>query len=273
MEMQIRECPIQSTSPSASWVMMIMAIVGSVSGCASMPPSAPAGNAVSGLVATLPGEAIHAKPAPMTLPQFLGVNTVVTGCSRFVYRTRVRLTPLLPILEPRPSTPPLALGHPANLSSPSPAVATAAAIQQSEAEAPAKVGALGFLANYSCSQNPQVEESLLAGMDDLSPTVRAAAVQAVIDGSQQCSGERCGSCRGCCTVSIRERLTNLAYQRDANGCYLEPDSRVRRLARVALQSCGGPPQGLDHETPHEFPPQEIIEQVFSSEDVGKQPGT
>jgi hypothetical protein len=68
-------------------------------------------------------------------------------------------------------------------------------------------------------------------------------------------------------------LTNLAYQRDANGCYLEPDSRVRRLARVALQSCGGPPQGLAYETLHEFPPQEIIEQVFSSEDVGKQPGT
>jgi hypothetical protein len=269
MELQIRDRPVLSKSLTASLVVMIIAIVGSVSGCASMPPSTPAGNAVPGLVAALPGEAIHARPAPMTLPQFLGVNTVVKGCSCLVYRARVRLTPMLPMLEPRPISPPLALGHPSNLSSPSPAVATAATIQQSEAEAPAKVSALAFLANYSCSQNPQVEESLLAGMDDLSPNVRAAAVQAVIDGSHQCSGQRCGSCRGCCTIAVRERLAALAYQRDASGCYLETDSRVRRLARVALQSCGGHTQELPQETPQEFPPQEIIEQVFGPNDDGQ----
>ena len=261
MELQIREHPVRSSSLSIPMVGVIIAMVLGASGCATMPQPAPSGIA-------LPGEAIHARPAQMTLPQFLGVHSVVTGCTHLAYRARVRLTPILPMLEPRPVSPPLALGHPANLSSPSPAVATAASIQQSEAEAPAKVNALAFLANYSCSQNPQVEESLLAGMDDLSPSVRAAAVQATIDGSHQCLGQQCGSCRGCCTPAIRERLMKLAYQRDANGCYLEHDSHVRRLARLAVQSCGGTQHELPQETPLEFPPQEIIEQVFGASDKG-----
>ena len=60
----------------------------------------------------------------------------------------------------------------------------------------------------------------------------------------------------------------LAYQRDANGCYLEHDSHVRRLARLAVQSCGVTQHELPQETPLEFPPQEIIEQVFGASDKG-----
>ena len=48
----------------------------------------------------------------------------------------------------------------------------------------------------------------------------------------------CGKGQGsCCTPEIREKLQQLAYGRDEQGCFLEHSSRVRELAAAALQAC------------------------------------
>jgi len=50
--------------------------------------------------------------------------------------------------------------------------------------------------------------------------------------------ENCGKGQGsCCTPEIREKLQQLAYGRDDQGCFLERSSRVRELAAAALQGC------------------------------------
>jgi hypothetical protein len=48
----------------------------------------------------------------------------------------------------------------------------------------------------------------------------------------------CGKGQGsCCTPEIREKLQQLAFGRDEQGCFLEKSSRVRELAAAALQAC------------------------------------
>ena len=41
----------------------------------------------------------------------------------------------------------------------------------------------------------------------------------------------------CCSPEMREKLSNLAYGRDDNGCFLERSQRVRDMAEQALKAC------------------------------------
>ena len=52
-------------------------------------------------------------------------------------------------------------------------------------------------------------------------------------------GEMCSNCkmRSCCSEEISNKLYEIAYERDENGCYLEPSERVRLAAAEALRVC------------------------------------
>lgn len=179
---------------------------------------------------------------------------------------RLKVASRWPALQPSVSNPLRAIGDPANLQSASPAVATAAAAQQAAADAPAKAAALAYLATLGCRQQPGTEEAFLAGLDDMSADVRAAAVQAVIDSQKTAGSLKCDcqcSCSGCCTPAIRMKLMHLAYEQATPGCYCEPNPRVRRLCRLALAACGEVEIGVQVE-PEETPPPASIQAIHVS---------
>lgn len=267
----------------ASAVVLMPLFVG---GCALSPPPPPIA-----VPPAIPGALppIASAAAPMTLPRFLGLDVVGHGVIAGVRHVRLKIAQRLPALQPVAKQPLTAVGDPANVASPSPAVASAAAIQQAEASAPAKIQALGFLASVDCRVHPQAEAAFLAGMDDCNENVRAAAVQALIDSQQAssrpmrtcrrcgqgaaCNNGCCGHCstgctqpagcctNGCCTDAIRARLTKLAYEQTGPKCYYEVSPRVRRLARIALQACGGPAPEIVEPQPEELPPPAVLEML------------
>ncbi len=223
-------------------------------------PGLPAGVTPSVVAVAVP------TPPPMTLPQFLGLDSLGRGVIVGTRQLRLKLASRWPALQPSVSNPPRAIGDPANLQSPSPAVATAAAAQQAAADAPAKAAALAYLATLGCRQQPGAEEAFLAGLDDVSAEVRAAAAQAVIDSQKTAGSLKCDcqcSCSGCCTQAIRMKLMHLAYEQATPGCYCEPDSKVRRLCRLALAACGKSEVGVLAE-PEETPPPASIQAIHVS---------
>ncbi len=236
-------------------VLFGLYMVLAVTGCA-MTPAAPAVALPAIPTAVVPAP----PPAPMTLPRFLGLDVLGRATVSGARRVRIRLASRWPVLQPTARNAPLPVGDPANLASPSPAVASAAAVQQAAADAPAKVQALAYLGTVDCSQYPQVEEALLAGLDDCSHTVRAAAVQAIIDSQSSCTSSGCG-CNGCCSPAIRSKLSCMAYNKTDTGCYCEPEPSVRRLSRIALDACGGCYSPAEVDAPVEVTPPEIIELI------------
>lgn len=240
--------------------LLLIVIVCHVVGCASSSHR-------SGLVSphTIASSAGIGGPVPMTLPHFLGIDTASNKVCGMIHRGRLFLSPMIPILEPGPPVAmPLAMGDPANLQSPSPAVAAAASIQQAEAAAPGKIKALRYLSTMDCSRNPQVEEAFLAGLDDCSDSVRIAAVESIIDSNKRCQScsttcKSCSTCGGCCTPAIFARLNHLAYSVDEKNCWSEPNSKVRRLARIALSHCNSPEMPAQQPMPLEMPSPATIE--------------
>ncbi|MEM8733857.1 MAG: hypothetical protein AAGG44_06540 [Planctomycetota bacterium] len=232
-----------------------------INGCATVPaptaappPPVPAGTPT--VVAVAPPS-----PPPVTLPQFLGLDVVGRAAVVGVRRVRLRLANRWPTLQPTAKTAPAPVGDPANLASPSPAVASAAAIQQAQADAPAKVQAFQFLGTVDCGQYPEAEQAFLSGFDDVSPVVRSAAVQALIDSQRVCGECNC-SCGSCCTAAIRDRLLCMAYEKNDQACFCEPNAKVRRLARIALEACGGPqPSPVGPQVSEELPPPAVLELV------------
>jgi len=229
-----------------------------------MPPPAPfsppgaAGGAVPTVVAVVPPST-----PPLTLPQYLGLDTLGRGVVGGVCLARLKIATHWPALQPKATHAPRAIGDPANLQSPSPAVATAAAAQQAAAEAPAKVAALGYLAKLGCVQVPGSEEAFLAGLDDAAEEVRAAAAQAVAASQRKTGSVHCEcscACAGCCTPAIRAKLTQLAYEQYRPGCYLEPSPKVRRQCRLALAACSGESWEVA-ETPEEIPPAASLQAI------------
>lgn len=81
----------------------------------------------------------------------------------------------------------------------------------------------------------------------------------------------CGKGLGsCCTPEIREKLQQLAYGRDEQGCFLERSSRVRELAAAALQACaacgGCGCRDAGAGMLREMPPEEVREMGADSTD-------
>lgn len=208
------------------------------SGCAAMmtPPAAapaPPTSATAGAT-TIVAVAPPSTPHP-TLWQFLGSDQIHAdlACKGGLMMTFLRR--YFPVLDGPP--PPAPIDDPANLESPNPAVATAAAVKAEEDAAPAKAQALEYLAKVGCGCYPDVQDALLSGLDDCTEVVRFAAAQALF----KAAGHPCQTCKSssCCGPKVREKLMQIAYEQKSDGCYYEPSARVRRLARLALESCGG----------------------------------
>ncbi|MGD9853917.1 MAG: hypothetical protein AB7U20_03110 [Planctomycetaceae bacterium] len=195
--------------------------------------------------------------APITLWSFLGVDQLIVHQRIKHEQNLARLGQYFPELEPKP---PLILNtSPEAAASPSIAVHNAAHVLAIEQQAPQKIKAIKAVAEVGAAAYPQVEEALLAGMDDRNSQVRLATVEAVL----RTAGDRCDPCdiTGNCTPAIRHRLWDLGYGVGTDGCPLEPSAPVRRVARLALDACGGPlPIPCPPPQPLEQPAPEIIEE-------------
>lgn len=228
------------------------------SGCASLAELDQASRMHSAGVAG--GGAATAEP--MTLPRFLGLDICARRTLLLGQVVRGKAATVLPVLAPQPLA--LPLSHPANADSPSPAVAAAHKVKKAKAAKAAKVKAVAVLAGQDCSVDPHVEEGLLAALDDAAAEVRVAAVNAVIRSTRGC-GPGCG---GCCSPAIRAKLTSMVFDQTGPNCWAEPDSKARRLARLALDACGGPIDPNDcgcsvvSDIPLESPPADVLEQVL-----------
>jgi hypothetical protein len=145
-----------------------------------------------------------------------------------------------PNLERKP--PRLKIADPKNLKSPVPAIATAAKIKEQEDLAPQKIKGIKYLASIGCgcyNRDGSITEALLAALDDCTETVRLAAADAIAGSAAGDCCENCGE-HSCCTKDIHDRLMKMAYEMNAEGCWIEPSERVRRAAVRALMAC--PPQ-------------------------------
>jgi hypothetical protein len=148
-----------------------------------------------------------------------------------------QLGTFFPGLEP---TPPLKLlTDPANLSPDAPpSVQAAAEIKAKEDQAAQKAKAVAYLATVGCGCYEGVAEALAESLKDCSEEVRYATVKALRDlGLKNC--DCCGG-NSCCTVEVHKELMRLAWETGENGCFVERSQRVRRLARLALETCCEP---------------------------------
>ncbi|MDX1944687.1 MAG: hypothetical protein SFU86_04705 [Pirellulaceae bacterium] len=209
----------------------------------ALPTSATAGNGTSIVAISPPAQQCCPK---QTLPQFLGLTGLARGIAGLIGRIRNRLGSVWPGLEAKPEI--LAITDPANLESDNPAIAEAAAVKAQEDEAAQKAKAIAYLGTVGCAGcYPGVEDALLAALDDCTEEVRFAAVTAL----RQSGAGPCKNCKttACCGPKIREKLEKMANDQDANGCYVEPSDRVRRVARLALCNCSlVPPKPPKQET-------------------------
>ncbi len=166
----------------------------------------------------------------------LGIPQIAKVGGFVLRRARSRLGARFPGLEPQPELLPLA--DPANLESPYPSVQVAAEVKAEEDAAPQKIKAISYLATIGCSGcYPDVEKALLASLDDCNEEVRYATVVAL----RETAGSPCKACKAasCCSAAIMRKLEELATKTNAQGCYVEPSARVRRMARLAMRGCGG----------------------------------
>jgi hypothetical protein len=215
-------------------------------GCASAPPSAsaaapPPTSAAGGANTTIVAIAPAAAPQ-QNLLDFLGITAV----GKCIGQGLTWLGGMLPNIIPGfntglgelANTPPvLPINDPANLKSPNPAVAAAAAAKRDEDAAPQKIAALEYLATRGCSSCVVgAEEAMYSGLEDCTESVRFAAATAIFEAA----GKPCRVCKGptCCSARIRQKLWELGYKLKEDGCPDEPSSRVRRTARLALRACG-----------------------------------
>lgn len=142
-----------------------------------------------------------------------------------------------PNLERKP--PLKRIGDPANLESENPAIKAAAEIKQAEDMKAQKIKAIKFLAKMGCgcyNTEDKITDALIAAMDDCTPDVRLASIEAI---EETASGECCSKCgsTSCCSEKVTKRLSEIAYERDDSGCYLEPSAEIRKAAAKALCIC------------------------------------
>ncbi|MCA9140295.1 MAG: hypothetical protein KDB00_26170 [Planctomycetales bacterium] len=142
-----------------------------------------------------------------------------------------------PNLERKP--PLKRIGDPANLESTNPAIKAAAEIKVAEDMKAQKIKAIKFLAKMGCGcydKEGKITDALIAAMDDCTPDVRLAAIEAI---GTTASGECCSKCgsTSCCSEKVTKRLSEIAYERDDSGCHLEPSAEIRKAAADALCIC------------------------------------
>ncbi len=164
-----------------------------------------------------------------TLWQFIGIPQ---GINKVTDAT-VNHSGNRPGLERKPVLKKIA--DPANLESPNPAIKEAAAIKIQEDLKKQKIKAIKYLADVGCGCYPGVKESLLAALDDCTEDVREQAALAFC----HAAGSPCCNCNnaGCCSADVMTKLHEVAYGKDARGCFIESSSKVRQAAAGALNAC------------------------------------
>lgn len=215
-------------------------------GCATTPTGSGGSPSPPGSASAAVGDTTLiaiAPPAPQVtpLPDLLGISGmfkgICAGSHTLTTRIQSRLGSRFPGLEPRPPMVPIT--DPSNMSdSASPSMQAAAEMKQQQDMAPQEVKAINFLARMGCSKNyPNVENALLSALDDPNETIRYEAVK----GLRSSNGSPCQTCSAtsCCSEPLRQKLHSLAFDRDDTGCFKETSARVRRIARLALDGCGG----------------------------------
>ena len=138
-----------------------------------------------------------------TLPQFLGINGLFRIMRGLGGRVLSRLGSRFPGLEPKPAM--TAISDPANLESDNPAVKAAAEVKAEEDQAAQKAKAIRYLATIGCGGcYPDVQEALLAALDDCTEVVRYEAAKAFYEKS----GSPCKICSGdsCCSEEVLKKL-------------------------------------------------------------------
>jgi hypothetical protein len=186
-------------------------------------------------------------PSP-TLWSFLGIPQACYKLNAQLFNRRGNM----PGLEKKP--PLKAIADVANLKSDVPAIKAAAEIKQAEDLKPQKVKAIKYLATIGCGcydKDGKVTKALLAAMEDCTEDVRLEAVRAI---AVAASGEQCEHCkqRSCCSEDVVKQLSKIAYERDDNGCFVEPSERVREAAIEAMGICcmdRGPPIQIETTPP------------------------
>jgi hypothetical protein len=242
-----------ASSPSN---LLCISVLAACVGCASTPtqPSSPVETAPisTGDATIVVGQ--QACCPKQTLPDFLGLTGLFEAVGGAIDGVRNCLGQYFPGIEATPHL--LAISDPANLESPNPAVATAADVKAQEDAAAQKVKALRYLAGIGCGEcYPDVEQSFLAALDDCTELVRFEAAKAL----REVAGDPCKCCRygTCCSSAIRKKLNDLGYgMNEKTNCFKEPSDRVRRMARLALCSCGAQTEAQDQ--PEEGPSQEDV---------------
>ena len=252
-------------------VLCGLAVILPLCGCASLPsvpppPAAPGTASAGG--ATIVAIAPPSPPA-MTLPKFLGLDIAYAGIRGIGMRVRNRLGTRFPGLEPKP--PIRSIADPANMSeNASPAVKAAAEAKIEADQAPQKAKAIRYLSSLGCGKcYPDTEKALLAAMEDCNEQIRYEAVR----GLRKSVGDQCGCCRqdSCCSPKLVQKLYELAYGVDDSGCHIEPSSRIRRNARLAICACGAVTTDGDEALPIEGP--QVLVQSDSSESDAASPKT
>ncbi len=162
------------------------------------------------------------------------------------------------------------LAAPENLESDNPAIKKAAEVKQAEDKKDQKIKAIKYLAKMGCGcydKDGSITEALLAATDDCTPDVREATLCAILDTVSGCSCSKCGS-TSCCNEKINKRLSQMAYEKDDDGCPIEPNRRIRQIAARVLNRCcpGGPPTG-----PIEEDVEEETEKDVDDQDAPKDP--
>jgi len=233
-------------------VCLVLALIAPLAaGCASAPPAGGAGGAGAGAPpptsATGAANTTIVAIAPPAAPQqnlldFLGITAIGKCLGQGLTCLGGMLPNIIPgfnsgLGELANMPPVLPINDPANLKSPNPAVAAAAAAKRDEDAAPQKIAALEYLATRGCSSCVVgAEEAMFSGLEDCTESVRYTAATAIFEAA----GKPCRICKGatCCSARIRQKLWELGYKLKEDGCPEEPSSRVRRTARLALRACG-----------------------------------
>lgn len=246
-------------TPTCRRKLSVCVVLAMLVGCASVPdvpiPEAP--SLAEAIEAAGQAETVvfNAPPAPAvaprtTLPQCLGITGACQGLCGIVDRIRNMLGMRFPGLEAKP--PVLAITDPANMSDDAPtAVKAAAEIKAEEDAAAQKIKALRYLATIGCGGcYPDVEDAMIAGLEDCTEEVRYEAVLAI----RATTGVNCCFCTqaACCSEKIQKKLQEIAYDKSGSCCGGEPSARVRRQARMALNQCG-PPRVYEEPEPVEPP--------------------
>ena len=128
------------------------------------------------------------------------------------------------------------LSDPENAQSDNKAIKKAAEIKMAEDLADQKIKALKYLGMIGCcvyDKDGGITAAFVAALDDPTPRVRMTAIMVI-------AGEYCGQkYEHCCTCKkpIVEKLADLAWGIDPEGCYKEPIPEIRAAAKAVVCKC------------------------------------